>query len=83
MLFISGPHGRLVSPNGKPSSNKELTYLLIYLLKEEIPVHDLTALISYLLLSVLTICTQTGTCDTRGGDLVMICTRVIIGISNM
>ena len=26
-----GPHGRLIVPNGSPSLNKELTYLLTYL----------------------------------------------------
>ena len=32
MLFFlkRGPHGRLVVPNGPPSLNKELTYLLVW-----------------------------------------------------
>ena len=41
-MFLRGSHGRLALPNELPSQNKDITYLLTYLLYTY-PVHHLKA----------------------------------------
>ena len=41
-MFLRGSHGRLALPNELPSQNKDITYLLTYLLYT-FPVHHLKA----------------------------------------